>query len=394
MSPDQPKPTEHGPKFTLLVIGRLHGLTWRRLVTVVGQVGGKLTAKPTPRVDLVALAHASAHTVLSQGPSPAVPAAITSPVKVVSELTLKRMLGLAPASPKEDRTLNQGDLTRGSKLSAEVLECLGVFDVLEPVEGTYAYADLLVAREVKRLLDRGYGLDVIVTAALALGRSHRSLCEGRLIEAPWGEVMQETFAGLARLDGQLLFPLGHAATNSDELFERAEIAETSGHLTVAERLYRTAMAVDRTDAASAYNLGNVLDAQGRRREAVRSYYEALQRDPGFAEAWFNLGVIDEDESRTAEAISHYRAALSAQPNFSDALFNLALILTDHESYIEAAPLWERFIALSPQGADTTCARRYAALCRLAQTRLQGQPRRTATKKATGQRIAARQALLW
>ena len=270
MSPDQPKPTEDGPKFTLSVIGRPHGLTRRRLARAVEQVGGQLVAKPTPQVDLVALAHASARTVFSEGVAPAFPAGISSGARPVSEMTLKRMLGLAPPVPEQERTLSQADLTRGPKLSAEMLDCLGVFDVLEPVEGTYAYADLLVAREVKRLLDRGYDLDVIVTAALALGRSRRSLCEGRLIEAPWGEVMQETCAGLARLDGQLVLPLGHAATTSDELFERAETAEASGDFGVAEQFYRAAMAVDRTDAASAYNLGNVLDAQGRRPEAVRS----------------------------------------------------------------------------------------------------------------------------
>ena len=171
-----------------------------------------------------------------------------------------------------------------------------------------------------------------------------------------------------------MLPLPHASGDADALFEAGEVCEVGGDLVGAERFYRSAMAVDRTDAAIPYNLGNVLDAQGRRDEAVLAYYEALQRDPEFAEAWFNLGVLDERDGRVAAAIAHYRAAAFAQPNFADALFNLALLLTQSESYDEAASLWDRFLALEPYGPDAARARKGVALCRLA--REAGPPRRT------------------
>jgi Tfp pilus assembly protein PilF len=288
-------------------------------------------------------------------------------------MTLKRMLRLVTPAVEEDRTLDRDDVLRASKLSAEMLDCLAGFDVVEPLDGRFAYRDVLVAREARRLLDREYELAAIVQASLALRRSRVSLCEARLVEAPWGEIVQETCGGLASLSGQLALPLSHDIASTDSLFERAETAEALGDLATAEHFYRAAMAVDRADAAIPYNVGNVLDAQGRRPEAVLAYYEALQRDPAFAEAWFNLGVIDEEEGRVPNAIQHYQAAVSKQPNFADALYNLALLLTEQQVYDAAGPLWERFIALNPHGPETARARRCVTLCRMAQSALTNRP---------------------
>jgi len=179
----------------------------------------------------------------------------------------------------------------------------------------------------------------------------------------------------------------------DDLFERAEISEASGDLTAAERLYRAALAIDHSDPVIPYNLGNVLDAQGRRTEAILAYYEALQRDCDFAEAWFNLGVIDEEEGRITKAIDHYQAAVSKQPNFADALYNLALLLTKREAYETAAPLWDRFIVLSPRGPDAARARQCATLCRLAQSAPLEGPASTAYSNAAELTGSAAQSLL-
>src|SRR5215203_1723639 len=151
--------------------------------------------------------------------------------------------------------------------------------MLEPVDCKFAYRDVLVAREVRRLINSDIDLATIVGASVALRRPRVSLSEARLVEAPWGEVVQEVYGLFASLDGQLALQLRHESVSADDLFERAEVSEAVGDLVAAERWYRAAMAVDRTDAAIPYNLGNVLDSQGRRPEAVLAYYEALQRDP-------------------------------------------------------------------------------------------------------------------
>jgi tetratricopeptide (TPR) repeat protein len=350
---------------SVLVIGRLNGVSRKRLGRLVEQIGGRLVERPSARVDMVVLSHGSARATLSAAPPLALPGGLGPAARVVSEITFKRMLRLVAQPARDERMLSAADIVRAAKLSPDMLECLVAFDVVEPVDETFAYRDLLVAREVARLLDRGYPLAAIVEAALALRRSRVSLSEARLAKTPWGEIMQEFAGGFARLDGQLALPLPHDSADADALFEAAEGCEACGDLVGAERLYRSAMAIDRSDAAIPYNLGNVLDAQGRRAEAVVAYYEALQRDPEFAEAWFNLGVLDERDGRPDAAVAHYRAAAFAQPNFADALFNLALLLTQGGRYDEAASLWDRFLALEPRGPDAARARKGAALCRLA-----------------------------
>jgi tetratricopeptide (TPR) repeat protein len=366
------------PRFSVLVVGRPHGVTRKRLGRLVEQVGGRLSNRPSARVDLLVFAHGSVRAALKTAPPLARPAGVAPDVCVVSETAFRRMLGLAPPPAPAERMLNAADLARAAKLSPDVLACLVAFDVVEPVDGVFAYRDLLVAREATRLLERGYPLAAIVEAALALRRSRLSLSEARLAQTPWGEIVQELAGGFAHLDGQLALPLPHVTGDADALFEAAEACEAGGDLAGAEKLYRSAMAIDRTDAAIPYNLGNVLDAQGRRDEAVLAYYEALQRDPEFAEAWFNLGVLDERDGRIAAAIAHYRAAAFAQPNFADALFNLALLLTQDENYGEAAALWERFLALEPRGPDADRARKGAALCRVARDAGAARQRRSAS----------------
>src|SRR5918993_5443838 len=120
---------ETSPKFSLLVVGRLQGLTRKRLRAVVKQVGGELLGRPSSRVDLVALAHGSAQMVLRGAPPLGLPKGLDGRVRVISEMTLKRMLRLVSLAVKEDRTLDRDDVLRASKLSAEVLDCLAGFDV-------------------------------------------------------------------------------------------------------------------------------------------------------------------------------------------------------------------------------------------------------------------------
>jgi hypothetical protein len=73
MFTERPVHGKAAPKFSHLVVGRLHGLTRMRLTHVVQEVGGELAARPSSRVDLVALAHGSARTVLGDAPPLALP---------------------------------------------------------------------------------------------------------------------------------------------------------------------------------------------------------------------------------------------------------------------------------------------------------------------------------
>src|SRR4051812_10319074 len=123
---------ECAPRFSLLVVGRLHGLTRKRLRDVVDQAGGELLGRASSRADVVALAHGSAQVVLRSAPPLALPKGLNGRLRLISEMTLKRMLRLVAPPAREDRTLNRDDVLRASKLSPEVLDCLTAFDVVEP----------------------------------------------------------------------------------------------------------------------------------------------------------------------------------------------------------------------------------------------------------------------
>ena len=362
-----------GGPLSLYVFGRLHGVTRLRLAGLVAKAGGHLMRRPSSRVNLMAVGHGTALAALADGPPVALPQAVPPTARLVSELGLKRLLGVAGPLPEEHRALSATDLARSARLDLEVVPCLSLYDVLEPVDGCYGYRDLLAAREVARLLRSGVGLDAIVEAAVILRHAGRRLSETRLSEAPWGEIVQEVAGRLGRLDGQLTLPLDEHCLSVDEVFQRAEQSELEGDLATAERWYRVAMRMDRKDPVLPFNLGNVLDGQGRYREASLAYQEAIARDPTFAEGWLNLGVLSENGGRIEEALTYYGRSVEARPDYADAVFALARLLTAEERYEAALPLWERYLRLELASENAARARRLAALCRLGLSATQTPP---------------------
>ena len=129
-------------------------------------------------------------------------------------------------------------------LSANLLSCLVLFDVLEPVDDSFAWRDLVAAREAARLLKRGVALRDVLDASLALRRRGSHLAEARLTEGPSGELVREIAGQLAELSGQFTMHLEQKAHSLDDLLVEAEQAEDAGDLATAESLYTTAMRAD------------------------------------------------------------------------------------------------------------------------------------------------------
>ena len=282
----------------------------------------------------------------------------------ISELTLKRRLGLLQESGGH-RHLSAEDLERASGLSPEVIDCLVLFDVLEPVEGQFGFRDLRAAREAGRLLRLGFGLDEIVEASVVLRQSGRGLHDTAVTEAPWGELMQRVGGRTGRLNGQYVLPLEEECASADELVAQAEICEDAGDLTGAERLYRIAHRIDRLDPVIPFNLGTIVDRLGRPREAMLFYQQAIGRDPDFPDAWVNMAALQEAAGETARSEESLRRALACAPAHPLALFNLGRLLTSAERFAEAVPVWERYLATSPSGEDRRTASRLRLLCRAA-----------------------------
>ena len=348
---------------TLFLSGRIHGVTRRRLDHLVRLRGGKLAAKPTARITLIAVGHSAASNVLPDGRI-RLPTGLPEAAALISEQELRRRLGLLRPPEAVERNLGAGDLERLSGLTPRLLSCLTLFDVLEPVDGRYAYRDLVAAREAGRLLARGIELRRVLEAAIALRRRGTHLSESRLTEGPSGELLRELSGQLAELSGQLTMRLDHEGRSLDDVVAAAERAEESDDHATAENLYATALRADANDPVIPFNLGNVFDAQGRAAEAKIAWQIAVARDPAFAEAWYNLALAAEDEAHMDLAVAEYRRAVQAQPDYADAHFNLALLLTKLDRYAEALAVWERFLELAPSSRQAALAKRAATLCRM------------------------------
>jgi len=348
---------------TLFLLGRVHGVTRRRLDQLVRLRGGKLAGKPAARITTIALAHSAVSRVLPDGRM-RLPAGLPETAALISEQELRRRLGLLAPPEAVNRSLGSADLQRLAGLTPRLLSCLALFDVVEPVDGRYAYRDVVAAREAGRLLARGVALHRVLEAAILLRRRGSHLAETRLAESASGELLAELSGQLAELSGQLTMRLDHDGRSIDDVVAAAERAEENADHATAENLYATALRADANDPVIPFNLGNVFGAQGRSAEAKIAWQIAVARDPAFAEAWYNLALAAEDEKHMDLAVAEYRRAVQAQPDYADAHFNLALLLTKLARYAEALAAWERFLELAPGSKQAATAKRAAALCRM------------------------------
>ena len=348
---------------TLFLVGRIQGLTRRRLDQLVRARSGKLATRPGARVTVIAFGHSAVRQALDDG-RVQLPPGLPATAALISENVLRRQLGLLEPPPAVDRSMKQAEIERLAGLSPNLVSCLVLFDVLEPVDDGFAYRDLVAAREAARLLKSGVAIGDVLEASIALRRRGGHLAEARLTEGPAGELVREIAGQLAELSGQLTMRLEQKARSIDDLLLEAEQAEMEGDLAAAESLYTTAMRADTVDPVLPFNLGNVFQAQGRSTEAKIAWQIAVARDPAFAEAWYNLAMAAEDEQQTDLAIAEYRRAVQAQSDYADAHFNLALLLTRLDRCTEALPVWERVLELEPSSRHASAAQKAIALCRM------------------------------
>jgi tetratricopeptide (TPR) repeat protein len=348
---------------TLFLVGRIQGLTRRRLDQLVRARNGKLATRPGARVTTIAFGHSAVRQALDDG-RVQLPFGLPATAALISENVLRRELGLLEPPPEVDRSMKRAEIERLAGLSPNLVSCLVLFDVLEPVDDGFAYRDLVAAREAARLLKSGVAIGDVLDASIALRRRGGHLAEARLTEGPSGELVREVAGQLAELSGQLTMRLEQKARSIDDLLIDAEQAEIEGDLAAAESLYTTAMRADTVDPVLPFNLGNVFQAQGRSTEAKIAWQIAVARDPAFAEAWYNLAMAAEDEQQTDLAIAEYRRAVQAQSDYADAHFNLALLLTQLDRCSEALPVWERFLELEPSSRQSAIAQKALALCRM------------------------------
>ena len=94
---------------TLFLVGRIHGMTRRRLEQLVRLRGGKVAGKPNAGITSIAFGHSAVSNVLDEGLI-RLPAGLPGTAELLSEYELRRRVGLLPPPDASERTLGAGDL--------------------------------------------------------------------------------------------------------------------------------------------------------------------------------------------------------------------------------------------------------------------------------------------
>ena len=170
------------------------------------------------------------------------------------------------------RTYSADQIAKLSKLSNGAIDELVRFGLLDPRGGLFGFRDLASARQISKLFADGIALSEIIRSVKEVRQwlPQADLSNLRLHPAAY-RIEIEQPEGRTDGRGQFVLPVTPPEQNVDALFERAQAAEDIGDRAEAERLYRVLMKSDPTDAASPFNLGNMLRADGRKVEAERLF---------------------------------------------------------------------------------------------------------------------------
>ncbi len=95
------------------------------------------------------------------------------------------------------------------------------------------------------------------------------------------------------------------------------LAEESGALADALKLYEDAEVWDASSHEFPYNRGNALHRMGRMQEAELAYRQSLSNKPGYIDAWYNLGVTYFKTGRPAEGRQAFQKVLELDPSRAD-----------------------------------------------------------------------------
>src|SRR5436305_14863319 len=286
-------------------------------------------------------------------------------IPVVSERRFLEWIGKA-VPDSLNRTYSAEQIAALIKHSGSTIDQLVRFGLLDPREGLFGFRDLASARQIAKLFEYGIALSEIIRSVKEVRAwlPKADLSNLRLHPATHHTIEIEQPEGRTDQRGQFVLPAAPPEQNADALFEQAQVAEETGNIAEAERLYRVLIKCDPTDAAAPFNLGNMLRSNGRRVEAEAALRAATRADPTFAEAWYNLSDLLDEQGRSEAAIDCLRRALHAAPEYVDAMFNLALLLQRSNRHNEAAEYWRRYLVNDGQTEWAARARRSLKFCEM------------------------------
>jgi tetratricopeptide (TPR) repeat protein len=352
-------------KSTVAFTGRLACMTRAEAFEVVRSHGGTPSQEVTRRTNVLVVGELGWPLLDDGRPSNKLSRASSYGVPVISERRFLEWIGKAVPDSLH-RTYSADQIATLSKLSSSTVDELVQFGLLDPRGGLFGFRDLASARQVSKLFANGIALSEIIRSVKEVRHwlPEADLSNLRLHPAAQHTIEIVQPEGRTDKRGQFVLPVSPSEQNPDALFERAQAAEETGDTAEAERIYHILMKCDPTDAASPFNLGNMLRANGRKVEAEAALRAATRADPTFAEAWYNLSDLLDEQGRAGAAIECLRKALQAAPDYSDAMFNLALLLQRNNRHAEAAEYWRRYLANDGQSEWAARARRSLKFCEM------------------------------
>jgi len=260
-----------------------------------------------------------------------------------------------------DATLPLTTALSQTPLTGDDADVLAAFDLIVVVDQKCRFGDAAVIRTAGQLRADGRSFGEAVRI-LMRARDVAPVGRHRIVLTPSGDAALQWDDGLTTLEGQGYLALQEGSASLDDLFEGAALAEASGELDEAARLYDQCGRADRNDAIAPYNYGNIRLGQGAYDQAIVAYQRALARDADFLEARYNLAQALEAVGKPEAAAVELGRVLAADPTHSDAMFNLAQLRMKAGEAGEAKALYERYLALGPPDPWAATARKAIVYC--------------------------------
>jgi tetratricopeptide (TPR) repeat protein len=345
---------------TVALYGRFTPGVRERLKEKVARAGGDVLRDLTRRSDLFVVGALAAPLIDSGALQLRLEAARARGVPILGERAFADALSDEPTGATPTLSLSMALAQTG--LSRTDADILAAFDLIR-VEGELCcFADAGLLRTAADLIGQGRSRgDAVRILARARDLSPRG--RHRIIVGAAGEAsLQWDDGSLSSLEGQGYLALDEDHPSLEDLFEAAGLAEATGQLDEAARLYDQCARADRRDAIALFNLGNIRFAQRDHDQAALAYQRALARDAGLIEARYNLAQALEAAGKLDAAAAELNRVLDADPGYADAVFNLAQLKMNAGDTRAAKALFERYLALGPPDDWAATARKAILVC--------------------------------
>lgn len=145
---------------------------------------------------------------------------------------------------------------------------------------------------------------------------------------------------------------GNQGENPDVLFERGNLAATSGEMEAAVRHFTKALekAPGRSDIS--YERGRAYEALGFLDKAIADYETCLKQEPNFEGAINNTGVCFAKMQRHEAAIEHFSKLIGLSPDNVLALRNRGLCFHDTQQFEAALSDYDAALEIAPEDPET------------------------------------------